>query len=314
MALKRRNVEILSVNLNFTEDSIYSFSDVLSQANARNYFCKEKEFTFKLLNTEKSGCILGIMETIQNSDIPPKANRRTRRMDPVNVDTNTEGLAYANIFLYDTIRNVLIYEINRNGCYPNQLKDYLGHFWNIEEDKPKINITFPVIFKQNEYQRMLDMTRYKKMSIELYNPTELMRCYEEESDSIYNNIVKHNIDTGVQSNANSIVIQQIALRPRVNPMGLSRSMVKGITDSILDKIFGGGQRVNVQEMRVEGFLTDPEGNETTKQIDLIGDSFKEFFKITEIKVQRDLQIGERKIGIEGLYSEILPELRAIRGV
>lgn len=315
MATKRKNVDVLSVDLTFTEGNNYSFADILRTANERTYSYAGKESTLRILNTELENCILAIIETIQSTDIAPKANKRTREMFPVNVDANTEGLAYANILLYDTERKVLIYEINKNGCYPKKLKEHLELCWNnSDEETPNVEIHFPVIFKQDEYQRMLNLNRYKKISVKMYNPTELISCYNEVDDSIYNNTIKQSINAGVVSNANSIVIEQIAFEKRSNPLGLSRTFIRGVVDSILTEVIGRGNRMNIDRIQVEGYAEDPEGGRRkgSRTIDLIGDTFKEYFRITDITIQQDLQISDRKSGVEGLYSQILPELRAIR--
>lgn len=233
MAKKRRNVDVLSVNLRFIDDShIVSFVDILNYINGREYRCNEKIFNLNMLRTDKADCDLGIIVTTQDSDIPPKRNKNTGNYSPVQINTTEEGFAYANIFLYDHRRNILLYEINRNGCYPNQFREFIYSHWNADEDNVKFDLTFPSVVRANEYARMLRMDRYKKISIQLYNPIELQNCIAEENLSIYENILKHNIEMGTQSNANTITIEQVALRKRINPMGLSRSMVKGLVDAV----------------------------------------------------------------------------------
>lgn len=314
MAKKRRNVDVLSVNLRFIDDShIASFVDILNYINGREYRCNEKILSLNMLRTDKADCDLGIIVTTQDSDIPPKRNKNTGNYSPVQINTTEEGFAYANIFLYDHRRNILLYEINRNGCYPNQFREFIYSHWNADEDNVKFDLTFPSVVRANEYARMLRMDRYKKISIQLYNPIELQKCIAEENLSICENILKHNIEMGTQSNANTITIEQVALQKGINPMGLSRSMVKGLVDAVKLNIVDCGHRQNVQTLRVEGYTSDSEDPNRCKPIDIIADSFDEYFKITDIQVHRDVQQIERKEGIENLYDKLLPEIRQLIG-
>jgi len=160
---------------------------------------------------------------------------------------------------------------------------------------------------------MLQMDYYKKISIELYSPTELINCFEESSDSIYNNIVKHQINMGVQSNANTITIEQVALQKKINPMGLSHSMVKGLVDAVKLNIAEKGHRFNVQQLRIEGYTSDSEDPNRCKPIDILADSFNEYFKIPDIQVHTDVQQADRIVGITNLYHRLLPEFRQLTG-
>lgn len=95
MAKKRRNVDVLSVNLRFIDDChIVSFVDILNYINGREYRCNEKIFNLNMLRTDKADCDLGIIVTTQDSDIPPKRNKNTGNYSPVQINTTEEGFAY----------------------------------------------------------------------------------------------------------------------------------------------------------------------------------------------------------------------------
>ena len=82
MKTKKRFVDIVSPKLTYAEGidetSIVSFGDVLSYMNNKEYRYSEKIFELRLLNTSMSDCILGIIETTQDSDIPPIKNKTTK--------------------------------------------------------------------------------------------------------------------------------------------------------------------------------------------------------------------------------------------
>jgi len=311
MSRKKRNIEVLSVKLRFADEEprTVTFADILNCLNGRKYRFQEKIFDFSLLPTDKLNCIVGIIITTQDSDIPPKRNKLTGVYNTIQIDVQTEGFAYANIFLYDTDRNILLYEINKNGCFPNQLKEFIYSSWNADEDNVHFDISFPSVLRSHEYDRMLRMDRYKKIKVELFNPVELVDDIRESTDSIYNNILKSNINFGAQTNASTIVIEQTAFQKRINMDGLSRSKVKGLVDAVLQYI----NQHNIQTLTVEGYDSDSEDPKRCKVIDLVGDTFNEYFWITDVQIHSDVQQSERKEGIETLYERLLPEFRQIIG-
>ncbi len=311
MSRKKRNIEVLSVKLRFADDEprTVTFSEILNCLNGREYRFQEKIFNFSLLQTDKLNCIAGIIITTQDSDIPPKRNKFTGVYNTIQIDVQTEGFAYANIFLYDTDRNILLYEINKNGCFPNQLKEFIYSSWNADEENVRFDISFPPVLRLNEYDRMLRMDRYKKIKIELFNPVDLVDSIRESTDSIYNNILKSNINFGAQTNANTIIIEQTAFQKRINLEGLSHSMVRGLVNAVRQHI----RQNNIQTLTVEGYDSDSEDPNRCKIIDLVGDTFKEYFWITDIQIHSDVQQSERKEGIEDLYDRLLPEFRQLIG-
>lgn len=315
MVNKKRNVDVLSVNFNYSENETRTvvFSDILNCLNNQEFRIEDKIFNFNLLKCDIQNCMIAIVVTTQDSDIPPKRNKKTGEYTKVQINPNEEGFAYANILLYDINRNILLYEVNKNGCFPNQFKEFIYHFWNSVEDNVRFDISFPSVIRANEYQRMLQMDYYKKISIELYAPNELINCFSDKNDSIYNNLIKHQINMGVQSNANTITIEQVALQKKINPLGLSRSMVQGLVDAVKTNVADKGFRFNVQKLRIEGYTSNSEDPNKCKPIDILADSFNEHFKIPDIQVHSDVQQIDRIAGITKLYNKLLPELRQLRG-
>jgi hypothetical protein len=312
MPKKKRYVDVVSTKLNFVEESASNptFVDILRFMDRKEHQHLEKNFEFSLIDTTIQNCIVGIIITTQNKDIPPKRNKRNKVFHSLGIDIEVEGLAFANIFIYDISRNILLYEINRNGCFPKQLIDFIYAKW-VEREDIRFELSFPAILRSNEYQRMLQMNYYKRIVIELYKPNELISCFDENTDSIENNILRHNLLSSNQSNADILKVEQIARSKKFNPMGLSRTMIQNLVDVIKLNIADRGFRSNIQTLKIEGYSLDPEGGNAIKHINILADTFNEFFKITAIPVQSDVQERERKEGIEALYHQLLPELRQL---
>ena len=74
MANKRRNVEVLSVSFRYAEGETQTvqFADILRYMNSRKFRMEEKIFDFTLLDCQIQDCMMAIIVTTQDSDIPPK--------------------------------------------------------------------------------------------------------------------------------------------------------------------------------------------------------------------------------------------------
>lgn len=308
MATKRRHIEIVSTKIIQREDSTIpppSFTDVLAIMKGKEFRFNEKIFEFSLLQSHNDNCIIGLIVTTQDKDIPPKRDKKTKKYSKVSINPDIEGLAYANIFLYDKLKNILLYEINRNGCFLGQLRDFIYYHWN-HSNESRFSIDFPVVIKSKEYERMLSMDRYQKIVVELYKPSELLQCYAEKTESAVDNIIDHNIKVGYHNNADFIKIEQISLTKKYNPLGLQRSIVKGIVDSVKVNVADKGLAKNIKELRVEGYTSDFENGKKLLPINLMFDTYNEFFRINDIQVQSDVQESERKAGIISIYNKLLP--------
>lgn len=112
MKTKKRFVDIVSPTLRYAdsinEASFVSFRDILSFMNNKEHRYNEKIFELRLLDTTLNNCVLGIIETTQDSDIPPIKNKTTKVYSSVGINPETEGLAYADVFIYDSLRNSLV--------------------------------------------------------------------------------------------------------------------------------------------------------------------------------------------------------------
>jgi len=314
MENKKRFIDVLSTKLTFNEsndsNNNATFADILRFMNGKDFRQSDKIFEFSLLQTSISNCMIGIIVTTQDSNIPPIRNKRTKEYSQVNINPSTQGLAYANIFLYDMQRNILLYEVNKFGCFPNKLKEFICNKWNEENGNQLLELAFPPVLKAKAYQRMLKMSYYKRFVVELYNPKEIISCFDENSDSIENNLLKHNLQMSNDNNADIFKFEQIAITKKHNKKGLIRSLINGLVDTIKLNILDKGYKQNIQTLKIEGYSEDPE-DKGYKSIDLLADTFNEYFKITDIQLQSNVQQDERQQGIEGLFNKLLPQLKQL---
>lgn len=288
------------------------FEDILSFMSGKEYGIGGKEFMFTLFQDPlDNDYVEGLIITTQDSDIPPKRNKQTGDFSPVSIDVNVEGFAYANVFLYDKRYKVLVYEINKNGCFPRQFLDAFYYHWNRinDEEHPRFSLNFASFSRRDEYNRMMRMSYYKKICIELVNPQALAYDLLAEEDSV-EQWIKATAAKAQLFNANTIRLEQSVFSRKQNPNGLSHNGVKEIVDKVLS-IFG---RNYIKKLEVMGYSEDVEDARRCRPVDLLVDTFNEAFRIQDIQVHADLQRQERKDGIESVYiNRIRPEIMQILG-
>ena len=309
----KRKVDIVSVQINSLSSGVTpTFNQLLSCIEANEYYVNGKLFELSMLDSEVQGVAMAFIETTQDSDLPPVKNKQSKELTALDINPNEEGLAFANILLYDTRLNVLIYEINRNGCYLGKLKEWIERRWNENHEEQEIEINFPAIIRRNEYNRVIGMTNYRKLVCKLLNPTQIVYEMNNHSESLAEQIIRQQAENGIQTGADFVTIEQNCTLLRLNPHGLSRDFVRGVADFTRNLLQRTRLRQNVETIEITGYTIDPESNrQKIRTIDLLADTFDESFMIPEVQLQVNLQREDRKAGILRLYERIAPELRQI---
>ena len=309
----KRKVDIVSVQINSLSGGVTpTFNQLLSCIEANEYYVNGKLFELSMLDSEVQGVAMAFIETTQDSDLPPVKNKQSKELTALDINPNEEGLAFANILLYDTRLNVLIYEINRNGCYLGKLKEWIERRWNENHEEQEIEINFPAIIRRNEYNRVIGMTNYRKLVCKLQNPTQIVYEMNNHSESLAEQIIRQQAENGIQTGADFVTIEQNCTLLRLNPHGLSRDFVRGVADFTRNLLQRTRLRQNVETIEITGYSIDPESNrQKIRTIDLLADTFDESFMIPEVQLQVNLQREDRKAGILRLYERIAPELRQI---
>lgn len=306
MATKR--IEVIAPHIKYTGDEEIAFGSILKNANKKKRADAFKDYQLTLLSTELPNCIIGIINTGQNKNLPPKKEKATGRLSKLGINIEKENLCFGNILLYDAELNVLLYEVNMNGCFINNLRDYLTSKWNDIHDE-KIEISFDTVSRKGEYSRMLKMTYYKEYYAEFANPTEILQAYKDDNSTQFS-LAKRYLSDGVKNNSDKLIVKFSTYGRKNNKTGLSRQALMKFVNSVR-YLFNGDQKKNVIALKVEGYFSDPALPRSLQPINLIADTFNIFIKLTDKVLQEDIQEIERKREIEKLYSKHLPELKYI---
>ena len=309
----KRKVDIVSVQINsLTGGEVPQFTQLLECIAVNEYYVNGRLFELSMLDSETPNVAMSFVETTQDSDLPPVKNKQSKELTALDINPNEEGLAFANILLYDEPLNILLYEVNRNGCYLGKLKEWIERRWNENHEGQEIEVNFPALIRRNEYNRVLGMTNYRKLTCKLLNPTQIVHEMNNRSDSLAEQIIKQQAENGLQTGADFVTIEQNCTLLRLNPHGLSRDFVRGVADFTRNLLQRAGLRQCVDTIEITGYSVDPESHrQRTRTVDLLADTFDESFMIPEVQLQANLQREERKTGILRLYERIVPELRQI---
>ena len=77
------------------------------------------------------------------------------------------------MFLYDGNLNVLLYEVNRNGCFLNNIIEIYNN--ETIDDEDKYSLEFLAVVRKAEYERFLNMYYIKEFELDIAEPRAVLR-------------------------------------------------------------------------------------------------------------------------------------------
>ena len=308
MVKQKKRIEVLTPVITSSEDNV-SFVDLLSCATGKRKYIDIKSIELKMLTTSIENCRTGIVISCQNKDLPPKRNNQTGEFSAIGLNTKIESLSYGNIFFYDEVLNVLLYEVNLNGCDPDKFGDLLVEAWEKENEDNRISIKFTTVVRQAEYERAMRMGFYKEFYAELTCPLEIAQKYRDETSTLYK-LARSYVNDAVKSNSDTIIVRMSSFGKKGKDEGLNIKFIKKLIDSF-HFLQLGTQNKNVTQLRVKGYFTDPNEPATIQPVNLVADTFQQFIRLELVQQNTNLKEGERRAEVEKVYISILPELKRI---
>ncbi len=264
---------------------------------------------YDLINTNHN-FIVGIILTTKRGGIPPKHNTQTGATGPLGLDPD-EGLGYANVFLYEPDRNLLLYEFNKNGTYLNQFIDFVKIKGQQLLDINLIPGTLPSmisvdlnpLLKTEAYERMLSIGNYRVLEISIANPTEFMEYVDHGSE---------NGQSLLELTSPSRLLNSPKFKATYSCGHLiTSSLNAGAFRRIIDALrYGMTTRhgKNIEKIKLRGYYQDPELGTVLQPIDLLADRYIKQFNLPEPNELIDFQEGQRREEIVSLYRSCLHEL------
>jgi hypothetical protein len=294
---KRKIVEMFQVILKTEENSVLTFEDVLLSKAAEEYeaYLNEKDVSLTVL--EKGDNIIGIVETTRKHNIPPKRNTKKKKTEALGLQPG-EGLGFGNVFMYEKKRKILLYEVNKFGCYVDYFLKFLVTV--CEEDNrwtERFGVDVTPILKPDEYKRMKKMDYYKSIEIQFANPTSLQKEYAYENDSLANAI-----ELGKTFQSDKMTCKFEVKSTMRDIITKAKSLLKTEVGS-----------KSLKKLTVFGYSKDEDGGERLEPIDLLADRYIKHINLNEPAENIDLLEGQRKSEIKKLYKECLPDFKEIFG-
>ncbi len=301
MAINKKKVEVFEVKLISDED--YLFENILNSEDVVEIEQKVsgKNVSMKILKNGRN-YIVGLVETTRNENIPPKKNRRNKKLQALGL-TPEEGLAYGNVFIYEKKRNILMYEVNKFGCYVKHFLEYLYRCCREGDQFESFNLDIRPVLKADEYRRMLNMRFHKSLEVQLAQPTQILEELRHENDAIFNLC-----STGKTMHSERVKAKfEVMIHGGGN--GLASNPLKRMVNSVLD-IANGPNGKNVEKLIVVGYEADSDDN-VLEPIDLIADRLLKEIELDEPRENSDLLEFQRQTQIESVYKDSLDEFAQI---
>lgn len=298
MAVKKKKIEFFKVNILTMEDlpSEISFAEILMIEVLQNVSLpvKGKDVELKILrNTENH--IVGLLETNRDASVPPKKHRTNRTFSRIGLEVE-EGLAYANVFLYDKRRNILMYESNKSGCYLDHFVDFI--YLALQESESDLFKTFLVKFEailtHDEYNRILNFGFHKSIEVEIARPDRIVADFEHQNNALFNAIT-----SGRELNSSKVFAKfEVEGRPTKGSEGLAAVSIRDILNDAA-RLMQGRNNENVKKVIVSGYET---GSKSLKKIDLVADRYFKFISLDEPRENINLLENERAQQILQLHA------------
>lgn len=301
MALKKKKIEFYKLslrNMDGSENEL-SFEDIITSNKLLNkeVYLKGKDLELKIYSKPSDNYVVGIIETTRKNNIPPKKGRKAKTLSKLGLNPD-EGLAYGNVFLYDKKSKILMYEVNKFGCYLDHFISFI--YLALKDTKlfKKFKIKLDVVLTKNEYNRIINMEFHKSVEFQIANPDKIIEEYKHKNGPLFN-VCK----SGNEFDS-SRVFAKFEVESRKNHKSLTTKTVKEVLNDatkLLTSKFSG----DVQKVIVSGYEKDIK---KLQKIDLIADRYIKDITLDEPRENNDLLEKQRTSAIKELYENCIDEL------
>lgn len=306
MALKKRKVEFYKVfikSLNGEKDSDTTFEEIITSKDVvgQEVYVKGKDLEIKIYKNDKD-IIVGLIETSRNNNVPPKKNKKARKLSKLGLNID-EGLAYGNVFLYDKKRKILLYEINKFGCYLDHFVTYIYSALKATKSDlyKKFRIKLEVVLTANEYRRILNMDFHKAIEVQIAQPKAIIKDLKHKNGALYN------VCESASDLESSRLSAKFEVEGRRKTKGLSTKTVKEVMRDI-SNLLKTKSSEKVQKVIVSGYENDVK---KIQKIDLIANRYLKHITLDEPRENLDLLERQRSKEIKDLHKNCITDLDSI---
>lgn len=314
MASKKEcKIDVVKVDLRYAKGATVElkFDELLlhQHVNDQEFDIKGKIVHFSV-KENNDDYLIGFVRSIIDKDLPPKINKKSKEMASLGLKGD-EGLAYGNVMLYCKKQEVLFYEKNKNSIYLDWFYEFIYMCYrksSLLKDNGAFDLTFPIIFTKNEYERALKFHKLKKLKIIVHQPGKLLSEYKKINSSLpkkMNLMIENQLEEADKIRSEFATIEFAVTDAKKGP-GLNKSKVHEILSSVLKLTHYQETGDNIKTLEVCGYETD----ESTRMspIDLIGNVFKTSFTLDVPRLDVDCNVTQRISKIKDVYKKEYPKL------
>ena len=305
MAVRKKKIEFYKVILKTLDDkkSEIKLDVVLTSKELLNkqVYLKGKDLELKVFANNED-YLVGIIETSRNNNLPPKKSKKAKTLTKLGLNSD-EGLAYGNVFLFDKKRNILMYEVNKFGCY---LDHFISFIYSALKDtilSKKFKIKLEVVLTSDEYNRIVNMNFHKSVEIQIANPEKMMTEFKHKNGAIYD------VCESANKFNSSRVFAKFEVEAKKTSKGLTTKTVREVLKEVTS-LLQGKSAENIQKVIVKGYENDVK---KLQKIDLIADRYIREIALDEPRENNDLLEKQRTDAIVCLHKGCLNDLDAIFG-
>ncbi len=294
--MSSKKVETLTVEVNSTKN--ISFADLLlcEHFKGKQKYISGKDVALRVLeHNTTNNTIIGIVETSRKANVPPKKDLIKKTISKLGLGSS-EALVYANVFIYDVSRKLIMYEVNKNGCY---LEHFISFFYRCSKDQgcpfTEFDIKMVPVLKKNEYLRLKRLDYIKSVEIEVSNPSEI-----EIADADKNEAMVSMISSGVRLGSTK-VHAKFNVHSKSEKKGLLNQPVSSMVQ-FARKLLTSSNSPNIKKIIISGYDSDGEFPNKLEPIDLVADRYLKTIELNEPRENSDLLESQRSNSIKALHA------------
>lgn len=250
--------------------------------------------------SDKGDYVFGIVSTSKVKNVPPGHDWVKGSFRSLDLD-RTEGLAYANAFIYDKRLRLLMYEYNRSGCYINTFMEYIRLICRDLDGMHGINPVPSILLTPDAYERIMRFRDIKSINIKVAAPQGII-----DRAAIRNSSLHEVLGTASVLDSDTINLTYSA-------SGRGGFLNNQRSKSFIDRILNGRLRESVEKLEITGIEPDPSDDSVTRtsSLDIITSRMKFNFNLPDIRLHNGLQVDDRYQGMTSIYRDNLDIFRHI---
>jgi hypothetical protein len=293
--MTEKKVEVVQVRIKTIDETEFKFEQILLNPDFHNVDIKigGSHRSLVYIQDYEDYCV-GLIQSTKMDSTPPKRNILTNETLALGLKRE-EGLLYGNVFLFDKVKQVLLYEVTRDGLFIGQLGDL---FYSLIRDYPivKIDIKFIPLMNANAMEKLLSMGDRKAVHIQFAHPDEMLKKIKGEQSAI-KEIIKPGKDIGAE--LIDVIYKVTTTKGKYLHNGKINNMLEYINNKF-DLL-----RDNVKKFEIKGYEEDVE---KITEVDFIRDKMIEKIKYSDGKNMSDLKPTARKQEIILAYERLRQDI------